>query len=268
MLVLGEAETIITKTLIRVALAAYQLIYRSGLLSTSLGQRLFVEAYMLYKQNIEARYTNLILQFIPPGSTVIDVGANIGYFTLQFARQVGANGQVVAIEPEPNNFAQLSRVVARAKLPAKINLYQFAAADAVGQQNLKLDPFHPANHRLSNTGLPIEVTTIDALVEKLGNPNIAFIKIDVQGAEHKVLQGAVKTIARSHPVLFCELDDDALRNFQSSAIDLANFVRSLGYTIYALDPKRGYYQIDVDKTQQEHPAHWYTDYLFLSHQPR
>src|SRR5258708_28750382 len=158
MLVLGEAETIITKTLIRVALAAYQLIYRSGLLSTSLGQRLFVEAYMLYKQTIEARYTNLILKFIPRGSTVIDVGANIGYFTLQFARQVGANGQVIAIEPEPNNFVQLSRSVARANFTAKISLHQVAAADTVGELYLKLDPYHPANHRLSDAGLPVEVT--------------------------------------------------------------------------------------------------------------
>ncbi len=219
---------------------------------------------MLYKQTIEARYTNILLRFIPPGSTVIDVGANIGYFTLQFARQVGTNGQIIAIEPEPNNFAELSRVVARAKLPAKISLFELAAADTIGQLYLKLDPFHPANHRLSDTGVPVEVTTIDALVEKLGNPNVAFIKIDVQGAEKKVLQGAVKTIARTQPVIFCELDDDALRIFQSNATDLVNYLQSFGYTAYALDSKRGYYQIDINETQREQPAHWYNDFLFLS----
>jgi len=219
---------------------------------------------MFYKQTVEARYTKLLLDYIPVGSTVIDVGANIGFFTLQFARHVGSNGQVIAIEPEPNNFAQLSSIVARANLKAKVNLYQLAAADAVGKLYLKLDPLHPANHRLSETGLPVEVTTVDTLVEKLGDPAIAFIKIDVQGAEKKVLQGAANTIARNHPAIFCELDDNSLKNFQTSAIDLAHYLRDLGYTAYALDAKkRGYYPVDIDANQQGHPADWYTDYLFL-----
>jgi FkbM family methyltransferase len=236
---------------------------RSGLLSTPLGQRLFVGAYMLYKQKIEARNTKTVLEFIAPGSTVIDVGANIGYFTLQLARQVGATGEVIAIEPEPNNFARLSQVVARAKLEAKISLHQVAAADVMGQLYLKLDPYNPANHQLSDSGVSVEATTIDYLVGALGNPTITLIKIDVQGAEKKVLQGAVATIMRSHPTIFCEVDESGLRHFQSSALDLTNYLCDLGYTAYGLGPKHGYYPIDVSKMMQGLPTAWYTDFLFL-----
>jgi len=76
-------------------LKVYQTVLGTGFLSTRLGRWLFVSAYNLYKQTIEARYTNMLLKYIPTRSTVVDVGANIGFFTGRFARQVGPHGPLL-----------------------------------------------------------------------------------------------------------------------------------------------------------------------------
>jgi hypothetical protein len=88
-------------------LHAYRLVIARGLLRRAWGRRLFYTAYELYKRLFEARDIAALRAYVPECGLVIDVDANVGFFTERFARWVGPAGRVVAIEPEANNFAEL-----------------------------------------------------------------------------------------------------------------------------------------------------------------
>src|SRR5437868_9451316 len=94
-------------------LRAYSAVRRTGLFDSGPGRDAFEGAYWAYKSLIEARDLGALGAFVAKGSTVVDVGANIGFFTLRFAEWVGPDGRVVAIEPESRNFDCLWARVAR-----------------------------------------------------------------------------------------------------------------------------------------------------------
>ncbi|MCS6836493.1 MAG: FkbM family methyltransferase [Anaerolineae bacterium] len=216
----------------RLALMAYGLAARLGLTETRLGRRLFLWAYSLYKRRAEARHAARLLDYIPPDSTVIDVGANVGFFTRLFARHLGQGGRVIAIEPETRNAADLRAMLAREGLATRVTVVQALAADQEGERLLALDPLHPANHRIGAQGVPTPARTLDSLVSQ--TERVSLIKIDVQGAELLVLHGA-QTILRQHkPALYVEVSDVDLRRFGTSAEALLNYLAGQGYAFFSL----------------------------------
>ena len=249
----------------RFILASYRLVLRSGMLSTAPGRGLFRHSYFTYKRFFEARHTKALLGFIVPNTVVVDVGANIGYFTHYFVQKVGAAGKVIAIEPEPQNCAELRRLASIHRWQEHVIVYEGAAADVSGTFHLEVDPYHFANHKLALQGIPVQVTTIDALLLECGNPQVSLIKIDVQGAEFKVLQGAVQTLTRYSPAIYAEVDEQALNRFQTSASEVLTFLVDLGYAIHQLNqrgispPLTASQALDQLRTKNKH----YTDYLFL-----
>jgi FkbM family methyltransferase len=102
---------------------------------------------------------------IEPGTTVIDVGANIGFFSIKFARWVGHSGAVIAIEPENRNIASLRRRVGRAGLGSIVECVQAVAAAQAGVMRLQVNPNHPGDHRIGATGIPVRAVTLDELTE-------------------------------------------------------------------------------------------------------
>ena len=255
---------LIREQILRLCLALYRLVLATGVLSTRLGRILFRSVYLLYKDVFEAKYTNVLIDLIPQGTMVIDVGANIGYFTLKFAHRIGKTGKVIAIEPEQQNYTELRSTIQRAKLTDQVITCQAAAAEVIGEGYVKIDPHHPANHRLAEAGSPVQVTTIDQLVHDNENQVVSLIKIDVQGAEKKVLLGAVETLKRYHPMIFSEIDDNGLQAFQSSARDLLEFVVNLGYDIHQLKKDGCSDALTIEDALDRQRA-GYVDYLFLPH---
>ncbi|HVJ54191.1 MAG TPA: FkbM family methyltransferase [Aliidongia sp.] len=171
---------------------------------------------------------------ITPSTSVIDIGANVGFFTRRFARWVSGGGRVIALEPEPKNFEALVRVIDRRGLSAVVDPVQAAAAETEGTVFLKLNPDNPADHRLAQDGISVPMVTIDGLMAERGWPRVSLIKIDVQGAEFRVLQGAGQTIERSRPTLFIEVDDAHLRLAGCSAEMLLRHIVGLGYSAHLL----------------------------------
>jgi FkbM family methyltransferase len=146
---------------------------------------------------------------MPRGSTLLDVGANIGVYSIWAAVSRGCN--VVAVEPESQNYAALNANIHLNKLDAKVSAYCLALADhpSTGFLNLSqfkaggschtfgdaldfgLKPFAPA-FRQGTVG-----STVDLLLESLSLSNIDFMKIDVDGIEHLVVAGAKNLINSS-----------------------------------------------------------------------
>src|SRR5580693_4951300 len=105
-----------------------------------------------------------------------------------------------------------------------------AVAEVTGEGLLEINPGHPGDHKLGTEGVPVAMTTIDDLLAARGWPEVSLIKIDVQGAESRVLAGARRTLERFSPALFLEVDDQQLRRYGSSAAELLTSVTAQGYT--------------------------------------
>jgi FkbM family methyltransferase len=199
--------------------------------------RLFLALYSAYKKHFEAGPIERLREFVPPGSAVIDVGANVGFFSLRFADWVGSTGQVIAIEPEQHNYDILTSALDRAGLSGRARVLRAAAAAVAGDTLLEINPLHPADHKLSvdGTGLPIDGVTLDGLVNDKRALRPALVKIDVQGAEMLVLQGASDILRIAGPALFIELHEEGLSRFGTSVAAILDHLGIYGYTAYWLE---------------------------------
>lgn len=244
----------------QILLLAYRMFSRP--LQTRAGRRLFLAAYHVYKR-FEARDVSALAPLIVPGSTVIDVGANVGFFATRFARWVGSGGTVIAIEPEAGNARVLRSEALRAGL-AHIECVEAAAAARVGQGHLVLNPNHPADHRLGSSGVAVDLVTIDGLMAERAWPPVSLIKIDVQGAELDVINGAVETLSRARPALYIEVDDEALIAQGASASALATRLEMLGYVPNEIDAGGGVKSIDLPAIIDRSRSGRYIDVLWLA----
>lgn len=235
-----------------------------GLMRAPLAAPLYEWGYDLYKSRVEAPWLHLLRPFIRLGSTVVDVGANIGFFTRPFARWAGPQGRVVAIEPEPANFERLRRRLRRGVEEGRVLLCQAAAAEREGEVRLSLNPYHPGDHRLGESGIAVRAVTLDALLERTPLPPVSLIKIDVQGAETKVIAGARHTLSECRPALCVEVDDSALRQQGSSCAELMGTLCALGYRVHRLRPGALSGPLEAGEASASMSASGtYADFLFL-----
>lgn len=252
------------RTLQSLLLAFYRLIKATGLLATPPGRYLFERAYNAYKTLLEAGPVEQLRPFVRGGAWVVDVGANVGFFTTRFGSWISGHARVLAIEPEELNCRRLAGAVARAGLAEKVEIVQGVATDTDGTAPLRINPHHPGDHRMGSGGVPVAAHRLDTLLTRLGEPDISLIKIDVQGAEEKVLDGAETTLARTRPALFVEVHDTALRDFGSSAEQLLQRLADMGYRLHLLE--RGGISSPLNVTQalaRLGPADDYLDFLCL-----
>jgi len=201
------------RSLQRALLAIYRAATAVGLLKRGPGRRAVEVAYLGYKRLFEAGSPKRLLPYVEAGSTVIDVGANIGFFTLPFARWVGPQGRVIALEPEDLNHRRLAARLAAAGLSDRVALYEAAAAEESGRQRLAVNPDHPGDHKLATEGaensVEIDAFALDDLIAENPGPTVSLVKIDVQGAELRVIKGAHGLIERDRPALLVEIDPGA-----------------------------------------------------------
>lgn len=249
------------KWLLQLALLnIYKLALITGFLSTALGRKLMRLSYDLYKSRFEASYIQSLQPFIVPNSLVIDVGANVGFFTSFFAEWVNENGHVIAIEPDPSNCKNLQDTLIQNQLMNRVEIVAAAATSYNGKASLQLDPNNPTNHKLGSEGISVDAITVDSLVTKYNLP-VSFIKIDVQGAELSVLEGASETIERFHPTLIVEIDEKSLADFDMRPIDILSFLTAQGYTMHL--PEDGHFSDALEPTDILNHDSPYLDVIFI-----
>jgi FkbM family methyltransferase len=163
---------------------------------------------------------DLLANFINADSVVYDVGGNIGYHTVAFASMAK---EVHSFEPNDRNYLLLEK---NTQAFNNVKLYHTACSDAVGEAFISdYDTTTPGNYgecMMSDIGQPCKTVRIDDL--DLPAPHV--IKIDVEGHELKVFQGASKTIMKHRPVIFYE-------SMHGTGFDIIyDTLKNLGYTIY------------------------------------
>lgn len=180
--------------------------------------------------------TRLFRELITPGMVVIDVGANIGYFSLLASTLVGSGGCVHAFEPDPVNCGLLRKNV-RMNHASNIKVVQAALSNNDEPLQLFLNSDNKGDHRIweatgeARTRISVKAMTLDQYLNKTGTVP-KFIKIDVQGAEGYVLEGMKETLAQSAlSYLILEFWPEALRKCQTDPQRLIKQVADAGFTI-------------------------------------
>lgn len=206
-----------------------------------------IEAEILKSAKVESgalkqrwRVLELGMDLISPGSRVIDVGANIGVYSLPWAA-VNADVTVHCFEPNPAVRGRLARNVALNRLAARIRLHTEALSDHAGTATLygsdDMSSLNKGVYTGTGQGVPAEVplARLDDIVGIEGPP-VSLIKIDVQGHELEVLRGADAVISHHRPVLILEHEDDLYLSAPEAnqrKTDLAKLLSRLGYeTLY------------------------------------
>jgi FkbM family methyltransferase len=246
-------------------LFAYSTLARTGIMKQAWARRAFLTAYSVYKSWIEAGPVDRLKDFVPPGSTVVDVGANVGFFTLKFARWVGQQGLVIAIEPDLENLETLTAKIAAAGIEDQVRLHQAAAMEQAGSACLQRNELHPGDHRITFAaqGILVPAVTIDDLAAEAGARSVSLVKIDVQGAEILVLKGANRTLKQMRPALFVEVDDRNLADFGSSAEALVAHLEQARYEMHELASDGPPRKLSRDRLFANLQTHSYIDVLFL-----
>ncbi len=195
-----------------------------------------VEGDMLLSKDVEEagrldvahRLVDLMKPYIPTGGVVVDVGACIGDHTITYSDWVGPTGKVYAFEPNPVAYECL-----RFNMESRKNVIVIPGALGAGwgRGTMKLDTYNiGASQVIYGTG-KVEIFPLDTFALS----RLDFIKIDAEGMEPWILDGAKDTLKRCRPVMLIEINADMLGRLGSTTEDVYQRIRSSGYTTGVFD---------------------------------
>ncbi len=248
---LGERLFWLTRTLIKppnpVVTADNDILY--------LPKRSLMAAAFVLGRVYEPATTAFFKEVIKPGMTVVDIGANAGYYTLLAARLAGDRGRVYAFEPEPENYAVLVKnvevnghhnVLCRQQAVAsESGRVQFFLAGESGAHSLYTGKASPRRR------IMVEATSLDEFFRKDGWPHIDLIKMDIEGAELRALEGMVELVRRAKNLkLIMEFYPRLLRKAGVEPETLLNRLHDMGFSIRDIDERKGIQPLEASAWRQ------------------
>jgi FkbM family methyltransferase len=179
-----------------------------------------------------------------PGDVAVDVGAHIGFFTIELAQTVGPRGHIYAFEPLPSNAALLEQSIRENYYESRVTLERSAVSNKSGTATLRY-----AEHSLNTGGAFLSEGSVEGLGAlsastvrtvrlddyHLRRP-VRLIKMDVEGAEPSVVSGARELIARDRPVIVSEVHPEQLARVSScSPADFVQQLSALGLHAHRIE---------------------------------
>ena len=182
-------------------------------------------------ENWEEEETAFMARCLQPGDGMIDVGANIGVYAVQAASAVGPSGKIYAFEPNKKTFNMLDRTMHANGFSERCALYNagLGARDTTGSFHLSSHATNPGSSYISveSGSQQISIHRMDSI--EYERP-IRFIKIDVEGFEYHVIEGAKATLAAHSPTILTEYFPRSLKEIgQVSGTRYIELLESLGY---------------------------------------
>ena len=206
------------------------------------GSKMIVDAKdslrLLVKGVYEPFETELVRRELKPGDVVLDLGANIGYYTLLCAKLVGQAGKVFAFEPDPDNFAILERNVELNEYENVVAV-QAAVSNSSGTASLHLASENKGDHRLYGSQddrptIEVETLRLDEYLSDYSGP-IDFVKVDIQGAEGMALEGMHETLLRTKPrILLTEFAPASLLRAGTEPRQYLSRLVEIGFALYEI----------------------------------
>ena len=183
----------------------------------------------------EVEETSYFRQKLAKGMTFVDVGANIGLFTALAIRQ-GAS-KILAIEPHSESFGFLKTTIDKNNPLMLVSAEKVALGSQEGEGRLYLNPFNKGDNRMNYSkelieGERVEIKTLDSVCAQYGINSIDFLKIDVQGSELGILQGAVGVLGNSRRcIIMTEVWPSGMEKAGYSSEIFTDFLKSLGFKV-------------------------------------
>ena len=222
-----------------------------GYIQTARDGYLYVPAdvdLMAARRLLKPAEENSMLEFwCPPGGVAIDVGANIGDWSVPLAMAVGPQGKLLAVEPIPRMADALRKTFGINRL-RQASVAQIALSSSAGTAQFSVERGNSGGSRIGSHGLAhdsinVDIITLDALVEREQLAQVDFIKIDVEGHEPDVLGGARKTLMRWKPVLCIESGQEG----DAGRIAMADILQECGYQIAGYPMPDGVIEVTWDE---------------------
>jgi FkbM family methyltransferase len=242
---------------------------KSFIYSLDIGLNIYLyEDSILSKLIFDGFEENEILflrRFLRPNDTFVDIGSNIGLFSLHAAQVIGDGGKVIAFEPTPLTYNRLIENIKLNHFDNIIYAYNIGLSDKKGNLSLNIsadghdawNTFANKDDKIYSDKVEISVDSLDGFLQSYLKDqlvNIDLIKVDVEGWERYVLSGAASLLAKDNaPVLMVEYTETNLFAAGSSCSEIYDFVESFGYKWYRYDsicnlvihdPKRLHYPYD------------------------
>jgi len=170
----------------------------------------------------------LIARTLENGTTFFDIGANVGFYTLLASSLVGNAGKVFAFEPVPRNLAFLKKHLEMNDVQ-NVRVFNAAVSDRSGVAQFSEGPSNSMGKLAGEGALTVELVSLDGLLAegKITRPN--YMKIDVEGAEFSVLQGARNLLTDASPMIFLATHGNEVHS------QCVSLLQSLGYTCRPVD---------------------------------
>ncbi|HSP69549.1 MAG TPA: FkbM family methyltransferase, partial [Bryobacteraceae bacterium] len=192
----------------------------------------------------EFAFLNSVLK---EGMVFVDAGANEGLYSLFAARCVGPSGRVFSFEPSQRELDRLSCNIQLNSLD-NVRAVQAALAETPGETELNIACSAHAGHNTLGRLIQqvqllrtetVSVQTLDGFVAEAGLDRVDLVKLDVEGAERRVLEGSRRVLRKMRPTVLFEASEAALQGQGSSVPDLLEFLRSQEYSLLAFDSRSG-----------------------------
>jgi len=205
---------------------------------------IYQRLYFNYKRWTERDTLQFIKKITQPDSLVIDIGANIGFFTLETCKLPGR--RIIAFEPEPKNYRNLLKNISKRGFEKIVSSHRIALSNTSGCGSLYLSTLAPTDHKITgdsrSNSIDVEFMRLDDFYNRnqfLFDRPISLIKIDVQGAELMVSEGMLTFLnAVNWPVLLVEYTPFYLGQAGVKCHEFLEFFLKLGYLFYNLDMQK------------------------------
>ena len=205
--------------------------------------------------NYEPFRTKLFLNIIHEGDIVLDIGTNIGWYSLNVAKEK-RDVRVFSFEPDVEVFQLLEKNVSYNKFNDKIKPNKLTVGEKEGIllfESEELDPTsHVTNKRTKNT-TKVKSISLDYFVREEKLSYVNAIKCDIESAKYYALKGAKETIKKFNPIILLEITESWCNRYNYKPIVIFNFMNHLGYSYYnikndgEIEIKLGNYFSDMEE---------------------